>query len=161
MDKIREEQLIKEVRAFAVERWTMGSLHGVSHWDRVYEYAVQIATEDVSTLVLGLFAYLHDSCRMSDGEDLGHGPRACNLIDSIRGTLLAEVSDKDINLLKDACRYHTTKHRTGSQTVDTCFDADRLDLGRVGIVPDPARLATKNGKELAKKMGDLGYGSEA
>jgi uncharacterized protein len=27
-------------------------------------------------------------------------------------------------------------------TIQTCWDADRLDLGRVGIVPDPARLCT-------------------
>ena len=27
-------------------------------------------------------------------------------------------------------------------TVQTCWDADRLDLGRVGIRPDPRRLCT-------------------
>lgn len=151
MDKIQEEQLIQKVWAFAIERWSMGELHGIKHWDRVYENALRLATPDVSTVVLGLFAYLHDSCRVSDGRDIDHGVRACGLIDTIRGTLLAEVSDKDINLLKDACRYHTTKHKTGSQTVDTCFDADRLDLWRIGVTPDPNRLATKKGKEIAKK----------
>lgn len=150
MDKKQEEQLILKVRAFAMERWTLGELHGIKHWDRVYENALRIATPDVSTLVLGLFAYLHDSCRVSDGRDIDHGVRACGLIDTIRETLLAEVPDKDIKLLRDACRYHTTKHKTFSRTVNTCFDADRLDLWRVGVTPDPARLATKKGKEIAK-----------
>ena len=112
MDKKQEEQLILKVRAFAMERWTLGELHGIKHWDRVYENALRIATPDVSTLVLGLFAYLHDSCRVSDGRDIDHGVRACGLIDTIRETLLAEVPDKDIKLLRDACRYHTTKHKT-------------------------------------------------
>ena len=34
-------------------------------------------------------------------------------------------------------------------TIDACFDADRLDLGRVGIDPDPERMATERGKEIA------------
>ena len=41
--------------------------------------------------------------------------------------------------------------KTGDPTIDACFDADRLDLGRVGIIPDPGRLATEKGKELARK----------
>jgi hypothetical protein len=36
-------------------------------------------------------------------------------------------------------------------TVQTCWDADRLDLGRVGIVPDPARLCTAAAKESAMR----------
>jgi uncharacterized protein len=34
-------------------------------------------------------------------------------------------------------------------TIQTCWDADRLDLGRVGIVPDPSRLCTAAAKEPA------------
>jgi uncharacterized protein len=28
-------------------------------------------------------------------------------------------------------------------TIQTCWDADRLDLGRVGITPHPSRLCTE------------------
>ncbi|MBR1788152.1 MAG: hypothetical protein IJ762_03025 [Bacteroidaceae bacterium] len=41
------------------------------------------------------------------------------------------------------------KHRTGNITVDICFDADRLDLTRVGITPNPRRMATSLGARLA------------
>ena len=34
--------------------------------------------------------------------------------------------------------------------IDACFDSDRLDLWRVGIIPDPDRLATEKGKEIAR-----------
>ena len=68
----------------------------------------------------------------------------------MRETYLAEVSDEEMELLKEACRLHTTTHRTGNPTIDACFDADRLDLWRVGITPDPEHLATEIGKEIAQ-----------
>ena len=38
----------------------------------------------------------------------------------------------------------------GNATIDVCFDADRLDLGRVGILPEPEKMATKQGAYFAK-----------
>ena len=32
-------------------------------------------------------------------------------------------------------------------TVQTCWDADRLDLGRVGIIPRPDRLCTEEARD--------------
>jgi uncharacterized protein len=37
---------------------------------------------------------------------------------------------------------HTRWHDPGDATVLACWDADRLDLGRVGIRPVPHRLCT-------------------
>ena len=56
--------------------------------------------------------------------------------------------DEQIEKLKRACELHTIEHRTGDITIDICFDADRMDLLRVGIVPLPERMATKRGAEL-------------
>lgn len=55
-------------------------------------------------------------------------------------------SDEEIEMLCDACKLHTTTLRTGSVTIDTCFDADRLDIGRVGLCPDPLKMATDGGR---------------
>jgi uncharacterized protein len=55
-------------------------------------------------------------------------------------------------LLERACRFHTTERRTGNPTIDVCFDADRLDLGRVGIVPNPKLMATEQGAYYAAKI---------
>ena len=63
-----------------------------------------------------------------------------------------DVNDNDIHLLKEACRLHTVATKTGNPTIDACFDADRLDLRRVGIIPDPARMATKKGKKIASLL---------
>ena len=58
------------------------------------------------------------------------------------------MSNEQIAKLKRACELHTIEHRTEDVTIDTCFDADRMDLLRVGIMPDPKRMATKRGAEL-------------
>ena len=63
-------------------------------------------------------------------------------------SFLSELNDKQITKLKQACELHTIKHRTGDITIDACFDADRMDLLRVGIKPSPERMATKRGAEL-------------
>ena len=146
------QKIIKEIREYAHSRWRLGSLHGIRHWDRVCENGQKLLTPDVNPLVVGLFAYLHDSCRMDDGEDPYHGQRAAEWIDTLRNTYLKDVSDEEIELLKEACRLHTIKHKTGNPTIDACFDSDRIDLWRVGIIPDPARLATEKGKEIASNI---------
>ena len=144
------EKIISDVRNYVQARWEQGATHGVWHWDRVYENGMKLLTPEVNPLVVGLFAYLHDSCRRNDGRDPMHGPRAAKFIDTIRTSQLAGMTDEEIGLLKEACRLHTSAHKTGNPTIDACFDADRLDLWRVGITPDPNHLATEKGKEIAR-----------
>ena len=143
-------QIVEDIRRYVHAEWTLGALHGIRHWDRVYENGQKLLTPDTNPLVIGLFAYLHDSCRIDDGEDLYHGKRAADWIETLRGTYLKDVSNEEIELLQEACRLHTTKLKTGNPTIDACFDSDRLDLWRVGIIPDPTRLATEKGKEIAR-----------
>ena len=42
-----------------------------------------------------------------------------------------------------------------SSSFDTCFDADRLDLERVGIIPYPNKMATVKGEYYAKNLGEF------
>jgi uncharacterized protein len=64
---------------------------------------------------------------------------------AMRGTLF-QLSDDDFELLATACAYHTDGLTEGDITVQTCWDADRLDLGRVGITLEPACLCTANAR---------------
>ncbi len=50
-------------------------------------------------------------------------------------------------LLVTACRDHSDGFTRADVTVQTCWDADRLDLGRVGMRPDPGRLCTEAARE--------------
>ncbi len=141
---------IEKLRRFSAARWPqkLGSIHGVNHWDRVAKFGSMLFQEGADLDVIMAFAYIHDSERKNNGEDLAHGPRASRLIDSIRQTQLSFLNDEQIAKLKRACELHTIELRTGDMTIDICFDADRMDLPRVGIIPLPDRMATKQGAEF-------------
>ena len=142
---------IEQIKQWAISRWTLGKTHGLSHWERVERNGLLLATPECDLTVIRLFAYLHDSCRENDGYDEEHGPRASKMMEGLRKTLLKDLSDEQFKMLQEACHLHTSTHRTGNPTIDACFDADRLDLGRVGITPDPEKMATDKGKEMARK----------
>lgn len=141
---------VEALRSFSANRWPddLGTTHGLNHWDRVAMFGERLCQEEADLNVILAFAYLHDSERVNNGEDLYHGYRASMLIDSIRHTMLRDMSDEQIRKLKSACELHTIKRKTGDLTIDICFDADRMDLLRVGIKPQPERMATGHGAEL-------------
>ena len=145
---------IKRLREYAIKHSILGeySVHGVSHWDRVARNAEVLITSDVDELVVKAFAYIHDVERVNESDDLQHGPRAALLVEEIRSSVLSFLNDQEIEQLKEACRLHTLRHRTEDPTVNACFDADRLDLGRVGITPNPDKMATTAGRIVAEKL---------
>ncbi len=122
--------------------------HGVVHWARVLENGLRIAEENgADKEVVTLFALFHDSRRVNENRDDGHGLRGAELACSLRGDHV-HLDDDRFELLFEACRLHTDGLTAGDRTLLACWDADRLDLGRVGITPDPQRLATKVGRKL-------------
>lgn len=127
--------------------------HGFIHMRNVEAFGKLLSqsTEGVDNDVVHWFAYLHDIERKSDGEDPDHGKRAAEFINIIRQTYLSDLTNEQIVKLKKACTSHTTTIKTGDPTIDVCFDADRLDLPRVGIKTDPDKMATEYGKQLASK----------
>ena len=52
------------------------------------------------------------------------------------------------DLLYHACASHTDGATDGDVTVVTCWDADRLDLGRVDIAPSPQFLGTEPARRI-------------
>jgi uncharacterized protein len=118
-------------------------IHGVPHWQRVCENGLRIAKHSgADPLIVELFAYLHDCCREDDRSDPGHGERAAQFSESLRGTVL-HLSDADFAILHEAIRDHELGLTRGDVTARTCWDADRLDLGRVRRRPDPRYLGTE------------------
>ena len=61
-----------------------------------------------------------------------------------------DITQEQFDKLYHACRMHTHERATDDATINTCYDADRLDLGRVGIPLDPEKMATTSGKKLAR-----------
>jgi uncharacterized protein len=53
------------------------------------------------------------------------------------------------DLLKQAILLHTSGLTTNEPTIGTCWDADRLDIRRVGMTPSAQYMSTKAGKGIA------------
>jgi uncharacterized protein len=116
--------------------------HGVGHWARVLENGLRLADATGAKVeIVQLFAVFHDSRRVNEGHDDGHGQRGADLAAELRGDLF-DLPDDDFELLQFACACHTDGLTEADVTIQTCWDSDRLDLGRVGIVPAPAKLCT-------------------
>jgi uncharacterized protein len=127
----------------------LDGIHGAAHWARVRDNGLRLAEQTgANPDIVELFAYLHDSKRLNDGHDPQHGLRAARFAASLQGSLLS-LSDIDLELLRFACEFHTDGLTEADVTVQTCWDADRLDLGRIGIRPDPCRLCTCAAREPA------------
>jgi uncharacterized protein len=123
--------------------------HGVVHWARVLENGLRLAeATGANAAVVRLFAVFHDSRRENDGDDPDHGLRGADLAATLRGRLF-DLPDADFAVLYRACEWHTHGRTDPDVTVQTCWDADRLDLGRVGIVPSPRYLCTPAAKSPA------------
>lgn len=125
------------------------SIHGPAHWHRVEDTVKLIAPETGADIVVGrLFAIFHDCCRLNDWSDLEHGPRAADLISTILESHL-QLNAVQGQALVYAVRHHTDGATSSDPTIGTCWDADRLDLGRAGMIPSSEYMSTASGKEIA------------
>lgn len=121
--------------------------HGVSHWARVLTNGLRLCEATGAHVeVVRLFAIFHDSRRINEGHDPDHGQRGADFASELRGSLF-DLSEADFQRLHRACVGHTHERTHPDVTIQTCWDSDRLDLGRVGIVPHPSRLCTAEAKK--------------
>jgi len=120
--------------------------HGFTHWMRVLHNGRLLAeTENANLKIVELFCLLHDTQRQNEDRDPEHGPRAADYAHSIRGRWY-ELENDEMELLDEALRYHSDGYVEADITVQVCWDADRLDLGRVGIRPADHKLCTATAK---------------
>ena len=128
------------------------SLHGPTHWQKVENIGLAIARRNgADQEVVRLFAWLHDSCRRNEFTDEKHGERASKLAKQLRGKYF-KLTDDQFEKLHFACKNHAHGMVCEDVTVGTCWDADRLDLGRVGTNPEEEYMSTKEGKILLTKI---------
>jgi uncharacterized protein len=124
------------------------SIHGPNHWRRVERNALKIsASNGANVEVVKLFAVFHDSRRQNDSVDFGHGERGAKYAEGLRGVLF-NLSDDHFELLRYACVYHTNGQLSDDPTIGACWDADRLDLTRIGETPEARFMSTALGRSL-------------
>src|SRR5262245_20537280 len=132
----------------AIRRRSAGrasALHGDRHWQCVAHTGADLAREvpGADRLVVFLFGLLHDSMRENDDWDPGHGERAAVFVRELAASGLLPLESHRLDALCDACERHTDGEATDDPTIGVCWDADRLNLWRVGTKPQPDYLSTK------------------
>ena len=144
LDADNSKVLSRDLLEHLLEQFPLGhsTIHGEDHWMRVLYNGRMLARENRANLnVVELFAIIHDCQRDNDDYDLEHGRRAAEYVYEIRNRWL-DINDRETELLVEACKYHSDGFVDADITIQTCWDSDRLDLGRVGIKPSPERLCT-------------------
>ena len=151
--RVREiiQQIMPEIRNRFVLDIQHG-IHGAPHWSRVLWNARMLAQHNFNGVhfehvVPPIFAILHDSCRDGDGEDYEHGPAAAVFAQELYDRGLLTLIGEELELLKRALAGHSDGETLEHPVVQICWDADRLDLWRVGIMPDPRYLCTDHAKK--------------
>ena len=148
------ETLLAHVRARSTG--IASHIHGELHWRTVGANGFWLAEplDGADAFVIFLFALLHDSMRENDSVDPGHGPRAAAFATELHAEGLLGTTPAQLETLRYACFEHTNGLVSTDPTVGVCWDADRLDLPRVGIQPDPARFSTARAHDGPPDLGD-------
>ncbi|MEW6617368.1 MAG: hypothetical protein AB1333_03030 [Patescibacteria group bacterium] len=126
----------------------LNSLHGKKHWSRVGKIGTYLSYyTGADCEVVFLFAYLHDIERNNENYDPEHGQRSAVFIEKLYNEKKIKISQNQLELLTFACQHHNNSDmKSDNVTIQTCWDADRLDLWRAGIIPDPSLLNTEFSK---------------
>lgn len=137
----------QELIAYAKSQFTLDpkGYHGYAHWARVYKNGMALCDllPGADRKVVTLFSFLHDCKRLDENADSEHGLRAAHLIRALNNAGHIRLNTPQASRLISAVSDHSHGFLTApSITVQACWDADRLDLPRVGIKVDPARLCT-------------------
>jgi len=126
------------------------SIHGPDHWARVERNGLYVAKKTgADKTIVRLFAVFHDCMRWNDSVDPGHGRRGAEYAAQIRKELI-NIPSSDFDKLYYTCEWHTDKRTTNDITVAACWDADRLDIGRVGYILDDYFMNSKPAQKIAK-----------
>ena len=126
--------------------------HGLEHWRQVEFNGLLLAPRTGADItVVRLFALFHDCKREDDGYDGGHGERGAEFAKKCFEEKLLDITQEQFDKLYYACKMHTHERSNDDPTINTCYDADRLDLGRVGFPLNPDKMATAVGSKIAKR----------
>ena len=145
---IKEQPLLSELKKRFRCDWL--GYHGINHWSRVQKNGLILAErEGARKDIVTLFSLFHDSAREDEGYDTGHGIRALPLMDGLRGVFF-DIDEEGYAEVREAIEGHSDGKCTHpSIHVKVCWDADRLDLYRVGYEPHPRYLCTPSARKQA------------
>ncbi len=123
--------------------------HGEQHWKAVAWAGLGLArqVEGCDSELVLLFALLHDTQRFNEQRDPQHGLRAAQFALELSSEGVLTLDDERLGVLVDACTRHDKGYVSDDPTTGACWDADRLNLWRVGITPEARLLSTSPARE--------------
>jgi uncharacterized protein len=141
------DQLLAEARNGAL--LAHEKMHGEPHWRGVAWAGLKIREvfPSIRGDLLTAFAVLHDCRRETDDRDPEHGDRAARV--AVRsGTLKRLVGAEGRELVAEACRLHERgQTRPETPTIGACWDADRVNLVRLGFRLDTRYFTVLSGED--------------
>jgi len=145
-DKLNLPALLDAVRILSPSRDS--GVHGEEHWRRVAMNGLYLADEvSADPVMVVLFGLFHDSMRFNDFHDSQHGTRAAFLACCLNEQLLG-LPEAQMDVLYTACAEHSGGRPTDDMTIGACWDADRLDICRLGDAVDIRLMSTVPGRTL-------------
>ena len=130
-------------------------IHGFKHWRTVEKNGLYLSQfTNANPKIISYFAYFHDSMRVNEHIDNGHGYRGGRY--AMLNKELLGLSDEDLRILYRACAGHTGGVNPSCDTIACCWDADRLDIRRVGA---NLKLKFFNTKEAIRMVKNDDYSS--
>ena len=156
-----ERELIDQLRRFT---HFDSKLHGPAHWVRVHRFGLLLADGlnlgDRQARCVEVFAWTHDLARLDDGGGNQHAVDGAVHAFAVMDALFPDLGSDQRTLLSKAIRFHSDgvtadeahfqglldlDEWTEDEVIDTvgaCWDADRLDLLRLGIAPNQRYMST-------------------
>lgn len=147
------DQLLDAVRADALLRSSRA--HGEGHWLAVAATGLELHAHSTAArmrapdpLLVVLFGLLHDCRRENETYDPEHGHRAADVAASLHTCGLLTLEQTELDVLVEACMlHHSGEVNEEHATIGACFDADRLQLPRVGIAVRHRYISTAAGRD--------------
>lgn len=117
-------------------------IHGIDHWSRVLINGLKIAeNNNANKNIIIAFSFFHDVRRVRECGDPEHGLRGAKYIQTFKYKI--NLNKEELEKTMIACEGHSSIIHHEDIDIATCWDADRLDLYRVGVKPDSEFLNTE------------------
>jgi len=160
------------------------TLHGPAHWARVHRFALVLAAQlklpRPQRYCVEVFAWLHDLARVDDGGGRQHAIDGAEQVRTFASQVFPALSEDQVFIVKLAIRHHSdgltadvAAHQglfsncawptdLALNTVACCWDADRLDLLRLGREPLNQYMSTPFWRDILPLARQLhGFSSES
>lgn len=145
----------RKIQQNATPQALRSKIHGPAHWQKVAEIGEELSKHSgADPEVVRLFAALHDALRLADHEvdNLAHGRRAAVVARDLWLGGFLTLRREQIETLCEALEFHADGLTSEDSTIGCCWDADRLELVRLGIKCNPAFMSTELGRITAYKQ---------